>query len=223
MRVLTDYDCMRADDTAHCDDIRISLSARLDGEAMTLPADVVDGHVSGCAMCRTWLDGAERVTRAVRVRSVAVPDLTVRILASLQADGTVAGPARAARTAEVVGGTRTRRLRQGLGLLAVVQLMLAVPELLGAAGHDAHSGREVAALEIALSVGLLVAACYPEYARVFAPVAVALVVCFAAISALDMIEGAVTPGRVAVHFLTVAQAVLVWLLARGGSRRAAMA
>lgn len=84
-------------------------------------------------------------------------------------------------------------------MLAVVQLMLALPDLLGAVGHDAHAGREVAAFDIALAVGLLVAACYPEYARVFAPVVITLVVCFASISALDVVAGVVTPARVAVH------------------------
>jgi hypothetical protein len=110
------------------------------------------------------------------------------------------------------------RLRWALGALAIVQLMLAVPALLGQAGHDAHSGREVAALEIALSVGLLVAAYYPEYARVFAPVAVTLVVCFGAISALDSIEGTVTATHVALHLLTVAQAALVWWVAGRADR-----
>ena len=71
-------------------------------------------------------------------------------------------------------------------------------------------------------MGLLVAACYPEYARVFAPVAIILVICFAAISTLDMMEGTVTTARVAGHLLTLAQAALVWFLARGVSRRPAI-
>jgi predicted anti-sigma-YlaC factor YlaD len=211
---------MRAHAPTGCDDIRLSLSARLDGEPMTVPDKVVDDHVHRCAMCRAWLAGAERVTRAVRIQPVQVPDLTARILASVQADGTV-------RTAPGVSAGRlagwTAQLRWALGLLAAVQLMVAVPGLLGAAGHDAHSGREVAALEIAISVGLLVAACYPEYARVFAPVAIALVICFGAISALDTIEGAVTASRLVVHVLTLAQAIVVWQLARGVSRRLATA
>jgi predicted anti-sigma-YlaC factor YlaD len=206
---------VRADDP-RCDDIRLNLSARLDGEQMPLAARLVDAHLATCLTCQAWLDGAERVTRAVRVRSVAVPDLTARILASLQADGTVQGATRtqprAGRT--VAGSSWVARLRWGLGALAVLQFMWAIPALLGAAGHDAHSAREVAALEIALSVGLLVTAFYPEYARVFAPVAVTLVFCFAAISALDTIEGAVAPSRVAVHLLTVAQAAVVWQVAR---------
>ena len=93
--------------------------------------------------------------------------------------------------------------------------MLAVPDLLGAAGHEAHAVREVAAFDIALAVGLLLSAFYPEHARVFAPVIVTLVICFASISALDVLQGAVTPGRVAVHVLALFQAGMVWLLARG--------
>ena len=49
---------------------------------------------------------------------------------------------------------------------------------------------------------------------VFAPVVVSLVFCFAAISALDVIQGAVTPGRVAIHAIAALQALLVWRLAR---------
>ena len=92
--------------------------------------------------------------------------------------------------------------------------MLAVPDLLGAAGHEAHAGREVAAFDIALAVGLLIAAWYPEHARIFAPVVLTLVVCFGAISALDVMQGVVSPGRVAVHAISVVQAGLLWLLAR---------
>jgi predicted anti-sigma-YlaC factor YlaD len=215
-----DYGGMRAD--PRCNDVRLSLSARLDGEPMPMAGPAVDSHVDDCAMCRAWLDGAERMTRAVRVQPVEVPDLTARILARLQADGTVR-ELRPAPAKEPAGAKVKDRLRWGLGGLAIVQLMLAMPALLGNAGHDAHSGREVAALEIALSVGLLVTAFYPEYARVFAPVAVTLVICFAAISALDTIEGAVTPARIALHLLTVAQAICVWLIARRATRPLATA
>jgi predicted anti-sigma-YlaC factor YlaD len=190
-----------------CDDVRFALSARLDGEEPFLPDRTVDRHLGRCPTCRAWQAGAERITRTVRLQPVQVPDLTARILAAARADGVLPGIRRSGRLPE-------GPLRWALGLFAVIQLMIAVPQLLGAAGHDAHAGREVAALDIAISVGLLVAACYPEYARVFVPVAVALVFCFAAISALDMIEGAVTPTRIAIHLLTVVQAGLVWLLAR---------
>jgi predicted anti-sigma-YlaC factor YlaD len=193
-----------------CDDVQLALSARLDGEVETQPAALMDAHLAGCVACRAWLAGAERVTRAVRVQAVEVPDLTVRILAAAHADGLLR-PKTGARTGAA--------LRWALGLLAVAQLVLAVPDLLGAVGHDAHAGREVAAFDIALAVGLLIAACYPEHARIFAPVVMTLVVCFAAISAVDIMQGAVTPGRIAVHLIAVVQAGLLWLLSRRAELR----
>lgn len=205
-----------------CEDARLALSARLDGEPDPHGGGAVDDHLAGCAMCEAWLAGAERVTRTVRLRPVRVPDLTERIMAALHADGAL--PSRVRRLGDRVGA-----LRWLLGGLAVVQLVLAVPELFGVNGsHEAHAGREVAAFDIALAVGLLVVASYPEHARVFAPVAVALVVCFAAISALDIMQGLVTPSRVAIHALAVVQAVVVWLLAQvpmghHGPARAGMA
>jgi predicted anti-sigma-YlaC factor YlaD len=193
-----------------CDDVHEALSARLDGEAATQPSALIDAHLAGCAACRAWLVRAERVTRLVRLQPVEVPDLTERILAAAHAQGVLPGRAKP---------TLWAGLRWALGLLAVVQLMLAVPDLLGVVGHDAHAGREVAAFDIALAVGLLIAACYPEYARIFAPVLITLVVCFAAISALDVMQGLVSPGRVAVHVIAAVQAGLLWLLARRGDPR----
>ena len=190
-----------------CETVRSALSARLDGEDHPAPAETVDAHLARCAGCRSWLAEAERVTRTVRVQAVAVPDLTERILAAAAQAGAL--PQLAAPS-----GPATGRLRWALGLLAALQLVLAVPDLLGTGGHDAHAGREVAAFDVALAVGLLIAACYPEQARVFAPVVVTLVLCFATISAVDVMQGAVTPARVAVHTLAAAQAGLLWLLAR---------
>lgn len=205
--------------------VRIALSARLDGEDPLVAPDAIDTHLAGCAGCRDWLAGAERLTRAVRVQSVQVPDLTERILAAAGAQGALPRPARGRSAPDgsahgwpARGWPGTTALRWLLGLLATLQLILAVPDLLGAIGHDAHAGREVAAFDVALAVGLLIAAWYPEQARVFSPVVLTLVVCFATISAVDVVQGVVTPGRIAVHTIAVAQAGLLWLLARTTTR-----
>jgi len=196
---------------------RSALSARLDGEEHPAPAELVDAHLAGCAGCRAWLVRAERLNRTVRLQAVQVPDLTARILAAAREAGALpqAAPVRPARWA----GAAVARLRWFLGALAALQLVLAVPDLLGAVGHDAHAGREVAAFDVALAVGLLIAACYPEQARVFAPVVATLVLCFGTISAVDVMQGVATPSRVAVHLIAVAQAILLFLLARATAPR----
>ncbi|HEX6870021.1 MAG TPA: zf-HC2 domain-containing protein [Micromonosporaceae bacterium] len=212
-----------------CEQVRESLSARLDGEAMPLPAPVVDAHLRDCSSCPVWLAGAERVTRNVRVQAVEVPDLTASILAAVRADGTLpsAGSRPAGgrgRTRGLTGWAAPARLRPALrvvlGVLAVIQLMMAMPILLGSIGHQSHSGREVAAFDIAVAVGLLLVSWYPEHARIFNPVILTLVVCLASASALDMLQGVVSPGHVAGHLLAIGQAGLVWLLSRTGRTRA---
>jgi predicted anti-sigma-YlaC factor YlaD len=203
---------------------------RLDGEVYPDEARV-SRHLEVCAMCAAWLQGAQRVTRIVRVQPVAVPDLTERIMVAAQAAGVLAQQrkprevrstrqlARLQQLARLRGFALVPALRWALGALATVQIMLALPDLLGATGHDAHAAREVAASGVALAVGLLLVACYPAYARVFAPVVMTLVLCFAAISAVDLVEGAVGAGRVAGHGLAVAQALLVWHLAKRSPSR----
>jgi predicted anti-sigma-YlaC factor YlaD len=205
-----DYPSMR------CDAVQAALSARLDGEAATQPSHEVDAHLEDCPSCRAWLTEAERITRIARLQSVQVPDLTAMILAAARREGVLPGLQRPVRQ-------RGLGLRWGLGLLAVVQLFVAVPDLLGAVGHEAHAGREVAAFDIALAVGLLIAAWYPEHARFFAPVVITLVFCFATISALDVMQGVVTPSRVAVHAIAVLQAGLLWQLARSAPPQRAAA
>jgi|SRR5690606_22198385 len=211
-----------------CEDARLSISALLDGEALPMGSSEaeVDKHVASCAACRIWRAEAEEVTRLLRLQPVRVPDLTAAILTAAHADGSLPArrPQPAGRPASEPRAARLRAaLRWALGLLAVAQLMLAIPELFGVAGHEAHAGREVAAFDIALAVGLLVAACYPEYARVYRPVVLTLVVCLASISVLDLLQGIVTPGRVAVHALALVQAGLIGVLAHHTPARPAPA
>src|SRR5437762_1654163 len=47
-----------------CDQARLALSARLDGEPLGVPADRLDAHLATCAGCADWLARAEQLTRA---------------------------------------------------------------------------------------------------------------------------------------------------------------
>lgn len=66
-----------------CQQAREALSARLDGEALPVDEDLLDGHLGECGACRGYQQDLEVLSRRLRVRpAVTVPDLTARILAA---------------------------------------------------------------------------------------------------------------------------------------------
>src|SRR2546428_13662059 len=124
--------------TEACENIRMALSARLDGFDSAEDTGRLDEHLAGCAACRTWLASAQQLTLPV----LAAPDLTAPILAAVAADRATAQR------------SRSRILQLALALSAVVQLALALPALL-LQSSDAlvHVSREAASFDIALAVG----------------------------------------------------------------------
>jgi predicted anti-sigma-YlaC factor YlaD len=112
-----------------CEEAREALSVRLDGEP--IDDDATDRHLSSCAECSDWLNAAHAVTRRARLLAAPeVPDLTDRIVAAVQAD----------RQQQVVG--RKTVTQVALLVVAGLQLMLALPILLG--GHDHEAPLHVA-------------------------------------------------------------------------------
>jgi len=198
-----------------CDEARVALSARLDGEEGT--GAEPDGHVAACAACRDWLASAQYVTRLVRVQAVEVPDLTERVLAAVAADRPAREPA--APTVPVAAAeahSRRQILRLAVGLAAVAQLVLAVPVLLGMAGvvPSAHASREMASFDVALAVGFALAAYRPQRARAFLPVALVLAACLGLTSAIDLAQGHTFVVHEVGHLAAVVQAGLLWALGR---------
>ncbi|HET6212152.1 MAG TPA: zf-HC2 domain-containing protein [Micromonosporaceae bacterium] len=187
-----------------CDEVRAVLSARLDGEATPAQEEAARVHLTRCAGCRTWLARAEQITRAVRVQAVAVPDLTEAIMA-----------ARPVREAE--WSARQRILRVAVAAAAAVQLVLALPVLLGGFGltGNPHAGREMASFDIALAVGFALAAYRPRRARAFLPVAVVLAGCLAITSGVDVANASTALVHEVRHLAAVVQAGLLWALGRG--------
>jgi predicted anti-sigma-YlaC factor YlaD len=188
-----------------CSQARIALSARLDGEDPgTDPAGLAD-HLDGCAECRAWLAAAERLPAAVAVP--AAPDLTVAVLARLADDR-----AATARRTAAVTARADRVLRLALGTFASVQLLLALPGVLGVDG--AHPHHEVTAFAVAF----LLAAFRPALARPYAPVGLVLAGCLALSAVLDLAQGLTTLSHEAGHLMTVVPAVMLVALAyRAGS------
>ncbi|WP_346536156.1 zf-HC2 domain-containing protein [Micromonospora sp. DPT] len=194
-----------------CDDVRVALSARLDGEDPQAPAAALEAHTESCPDCRTWLARAEQVTRLTRVRSVQVPDLTARVLAAVAAD-----PVLAARSPAAVRAARRQVLRVAVAVAAVAQLAIALPILLAGLGvaADPHTSREMASFDVALAVGFALAAWRPERARAFLPVALVLALCLAGTSVVDIANSTTALVHEVGHLAAVVQAGLLWALGR---------
>jgi len=193
-----------------CDEVRVALSARIDGEDPGMAAAALDAHLAGCSGCTAWQARAEEVTRAVREPAVRVPDLTARVLAAIAADPAAAA---AGRPAPVGWQPPRSVLRAGLALTALAQVLLALPVLLSVG--EQHASREMACFEVALAVGMALAAWRPERARVFVPVAAVLAAGLALTSVFDLVNSYVVAWHEAGHLAAVVQAVLLWALARG--------
>lgn len=189
--------------TSSCQPAREALSADLDGERSDLPPAEAHWHVATCAPCTRYARQLAPVTRQVRVATAEpVPDLTAPILTALAAD-------RAA-----VGDGRLRELRVVVGLAGVVQVLLAIPTLLGTWAPAIHAGRDLGALELALGLGLLLAAYQPHRAAGVLPVAAVAVAVVSVFAVVD-----VTAGRAAVlseltHVTEFAGVTALWALTR---------
>jgi predicted anti-sigma-YlaC factor YlaD len=183
-----------------CQACREALSARLDGEAEPMPAGAVDRHVSTCAGCRSWLVRAERLHRSLLLSAAPpVPDLTEVILERTPLPGNEGWP-----------------VRIGLGLVAIAQLALALSQLLDThAGHDTgHLTHESSAWNLAVGVGLLWAALRTKAAAGQLPVLAGFVAVLTILSAIDAVNGNVTPGRLLSHGLVVAGLLLLLVVHR---------
>jgi predicted anti-sigma-YlaC factor YlaD len=199
-----------------CDQVRLAISARLDGEPLGVPADRLGLHIDTCRACADWRNRAEQVTRMVRLQPARVPDLTEAILAAVAADQVDSGPVPRARGRGIASGRQalTRLLQAAVAAVAAMQLLVIMPIMLGISA-DEHSSHEVGAFVAALAVAFLLAAFQPRLARAYTPIAVVLAVCLTATSGLDIGEHRVTVlHEIGGHFGTIIQACLIFALGR---------
>jgi predicted anti-sigma-YlaC factor YlaD len=198
-----------------CDAVREALSARLDGEDPGVPDQTVDHHLEGCRACTAWAEELATLHRMVRVREAEpVPDLSAAIVAAHQPAGS-----RAQRTGRAgrlpLLGEAVSGARWGLFVVALTKLVLAAPALLGQdPGATVHVAREIGSFDIALAVGLLVAALQPARAWGLLPLAAALAAVMAGTAVLDVADGRISTVGEAHHLLDLAGVALLWMVAR---------
>lgn len=199
-----------------CTHIREALSARLDGEDdLPVDRDRLDSHLAGCPTCTTWLADVAILHRLTRVRAAErVPDLSSTILARV---GAAAAPRRRALVQPISAA------RWGLCAVAVAQLVVAGPAVFLGEGSGAtgHVARELGSFDVALAVGLLVAAWQPARAWGLLPVGAALGFVMGATAALDVVDGSASTSSEAHHLLDLAAIGLLWLIARAARTSAA--
>jgi predicted anti-sigma-YlaC factor YlaD len=187
-----------------CDRFREAASARLDGEPVGVPGASLDHHLAICPDCARWFHEATRLTRQARLSAVDVPDLTGAIMA-----GAVLPTRRVLR--------RRLWLRVVLGVVAAVQLAIAVPALAGfglGMAMSEHIAHESAAWDVAVGVAFLAAALVPGRAAGLVPLLFTFVVVLAVLSVHDILGGEVTAVRELTHVATVVGLVLLVVLDR---------
>jgi predicted anti-sigma-YlaC factor YlaD len=196
-----DYHYMR------CDEIREAISAAADGEATPLERSMVDAHVERCPRCAAFAGAVEQLDRRLRVRPAeTVPDLSKPILAATAPKAARDWP------------------RYVLLWVALTELVLAVPPLLGDTRNTSiHAAHELGSWEVALAVGLLVAAWQPRRAAGLLPFAIALAGAMLATATFDIVTGHAPVGGEAQHLLDLVGVAALWLLTRpavpsGGAR-----
>lgn len=184
-----------------CTAVRESISARADGEEPLLDVSACDTHIAGCAECRAFATGLAPLLRASRLRTAeAVPDLTGAIL-------TAAAEDRVAR-----GAARQDQVRGVLALVGVAQAVVAIVSLLTDGGL--HLGRELAAWELALGVGFVVAALQPSRATGMVPMVAVLSLTVIVGAIGDLAAGTTTLLAEAGHLVEVVGVLLVVAVSR---------
>ncbi len=184
-----------------CDQSRDLLSARLDGEATADELAVLDHHLASCVACSDFADalvGLDRTSRLIPAEPV--PDLTAVVMAA---------------NAPAMRDPQREAARWSLALVALAQLLVALPELLtGSSGAGVHTTRELGSWSAALAVGLLVAAWQPGRARGMLPLGAVLAGVLTLGAVVDVVTRATAGAGESVHLLEIAGIALLWLLAR---------
>jgi predicted anti-sigma-YlaC factor YlaD len=179
---------------------RASVSALLDGEPPEVSTADLDAHLDGCAACRSWKATAHELTRRTRLapasaRAQPSQEAMDRIMTAM--------PRPLSR--------RLDGLRAALGVVALAEVLVALPLLLFAA-RDVQ--RDTGAVDMALVVAFALVAWKPSRAAAIAPVVgtAALLLVLAAL--IDIAGDKTSVFGESPHAVTFVGWLLVWQIAR---------
>lgn len=186
-----------------CGQWQEAASARRDGEDPGVPLEALDAHLDECAECQGFAARTGELDTLVAAAATPVPDRSTDIMAAVGAN-------RQTRRSHVAVSSQ-RTPRSALALVGVLQLVTSLPHVWSLA--DGHTGRDLAAFQLALGVGFLVTATRPATASGLVPTAVTLVVVLAIVSVVDIAGGRAAVGAETVHVTEVVGVALLWMLA----------
>lgn len=191
-----------------CDSARTAISALLDDEEPGRPLSEVSAHLAGCPACRSW----QRSAHALAHLSSAA----------------LARPAQQ-MPAGVLDAVRPRRpgrrrpggaLRLALAVAALAQLLLALPDLFGTVGLETHHAHELAAITVAVAVGVAAAAARPGLAIGQLPLLATLGAGLVLTALVDISSRQAIALDESGHLVTVGGLVMLWRLAATTGRGA---
>lgn len=186
------------------DRFREAMSAQMDNEPLGMSATSVEHHLGSCFDCARWSEGAERVTRSLRLDGRPVPDLSDEITA------TVALPVQRVMRRRLV-------LRALLLLTGVARFAIGVPAVVGDSlgmAMSAHAAHETAAWNIAIGAAFLATAFVPRRAAGLIPLLGSFLLVLGVLSVHDLAAGVVSVGRLATHLAALIGMVLLVALDR---------
>ena len=199
-----------------CSPFREAVSARLDGEALGMPARDLDDHLGRCPDCAGWAGDAALVTRRARLASApSVPDLTATVLGALPRELPGVAAAARARLADSA-------LRLALLAVGVAQAALAWPVLVSGAGAmsaPVHMAHETGAWNLGVAAAFLAVAAGPRLAAGALPFLGSFAALLLPVTVADLGAGHVHVERAVAHLLLLAGVVLVATVAWRGRRR----
>jgi predicted anti-sigma-YlaC factor YlaD len=187
-----------------CAAFRDSISSRIDGELVTVTDAELDAHLAVCPECREFERSAFVLRRRAlhAVSPTQSEQLWDRVLHALEPDRSTSPEA--------------RTLRVALAVVGVVQLGVAIPQLLAdhGSGLSAHATRHLGSFSAALAVGFVYSALRPRRLGGFLPVVATLSICLVITACIDVVTGRTPIFSETSHLLEVMGLVLLGLLWR---------